>query len=407
MATNSLDLKDWAATRIHPEEITPYLDAQGRSFLDAGAIRSALTDTSAPDAAHLLAILYKSLDLQDLSLDEAATLTSLQDDSQRLQAQDAAQAVRRKAHGDRVNVFAPLFLGNACVNACSYCGFRDPHNVEVRRVLKESEVIAAVEVLAGDLGHCRVLAVAGEHPSSDAKYIADCISAIKSVQAGREGNEAHVCCVCLNAPPMCLEDLRKILAAGADAYHVYQETYDQAAYANVHPSGPKADFNWRLTAQHRALAAGFGQVGLGFLAGLADWRFELLAILQHAAALKARFGRGPATVTVQRIAAGHPAEGADQALDDDAFLNLVALLRLALPNTGIVVPSCEGEPVRRRALALGATETDTTTNIGVGAYHEGGLIPALSCRQFSPGQGSTLKELAKALEPAGLKVAEY
>jgi 2-iminoacetate synthase len=403
MATKDQDLKEWAAARIRPEEIKPYLDG-GNAIVDAEGISAILKQAQAPDEARLQAMLAKALSGQGLGEAEAAALLAVTDPGQRQRVAATAQARRRQAFGDRVKVFAPLFLGNACVNACSYCGFRDPHQVAQRRVLNEAEVNAEVEVLAGELGHGRVLAVAGEHPSSDAGYIAGCVAAIKAVQASRDGRPARIGHVALNAPPMPLADLRALAAAGIDAYHVYQETYDSSAYAGVHPAGPKADFQWRLTALHRALDAGVPQVGLGFLTGLSDHRFESLAILQHAASLQARFGRGPATISLQRLAPGHPMAKAAQKLDDEGFLHLVAVLRLALPAVGIIVPSCEGEALRRRALGVGASETDASTTVGVGAFHEGGLIPSSACRQFAAGQGGTLEELTQSLRADGLTV---
>ena len=167
---------------------------------------------------------------------------------------------------------------------------------------------------------------------------------------------------------------------------MHQATYDRAAFQTAHQSGPKSDYRWRLYAMHRAMEAGIGQVGLGVLAGLADWRFEGLALLAHAQALETRFGAGPATIQLQRLDPGNPAADPDWAVDDDTFLRLLTVLRLALPYVGLIVGSSEGHAIRHRALALGVTLTDTAPAIGLGAYHEGGVIDAQSCRAIRLGR---------------------
>ena len=380
-------LLEWAHARVHPGEIDRYLGPDGRDFID--------------DDERLGWLLAKSLAVQDLDLSETAELMAVTDPARRQRMAEAAWAVKRKVYGTCVAAYAPLYLGNACVNSCSYCGFRTCRPAEHRRVLSEAEIQAEVEVLVGQLGHRQLLAVVGEHPSTDAKYICDSLAAIQAVQARQGGRFAQVHSVGLNAPPMCLADLKAVQAAGLGSYHVHQATYDRAAFQRAHQSGPKADYRWRLYAMHRAMDAGIGQVGLGVLAGLADWRFEGLALLAHAQALEARYGSGPATIQLQRVDPGNPAGDPDWAVDDDSFLRLLTVLRLALPYVGLIVASNEGHALRNRALALGVTLTDAAPAIGLGAYHEGGVIDALSCRQFALGDPETLQDLVRELGNSG------
>jgi 2-iminoacetate synthase len=397
----SMDLKSWADSRVHAAEVDRYLEASGQDFVDDGAIAHALAQAKAPDDARLQALLDKSLAIQDLSLAEAAELMAVRSPQQRKRMADAALAVKEKVYGKCIAAFAPLYLGNACVNACSYCGFLTNRTDETRRVLSEAEISAEVEVLAGQVGHRLLLAVVGEHPSSDAKYMADSLAAIHAVQAPQGTRYSQVRCVGLNAPPMCIADLQAIQAAGLASYHVHQATYDRAAYQAAHRDGPKADYRWRLYAMHRAMEAGIPNVGLGILAGLADWRFELLALLQHAQALEGRFGRGPASINLQRLDPRNPAADPTYAVTEDEFLRLLTVLRLALPYVGLIVTAAEGHSLRQKALRLGATQTDAAPAVGVGAYHQGGVIPSMSCRQFALGDAEPLQDLVSELCEAG------
>jgi 2-iminoacetate synthase len=394
-------LLEWAHARVHPGEIDRYLGADGGDFIDDTGIRGTLAQAQAPDDGRLQWLLEKSLSIRDLSPSEAAELMAVTEPRQRQRMAEAAWAVKRKVYGTCVAAFAPLHLGNACVNSCAYCGFKTCRPDEHRRVLSEAEIQAAVEVLAGQLGHRQLLAVVGEHPSTDAKYICDSLAAIQAAQARQGRGFAQVRCVGLNAPPMCIADLRAVQAAGLGSYHVHQATYDRAAFQAAHQSGPKSDYRWRLYAMHRAMDAGIGQVGLGILAGLADWRFEGLALLAHAQALEARYGSGPATIQLQRLEPGNPAADPDNPVDEDSFLRLLTVLRLALPYVGLIVGSSEGHGLRARALALGVTLTDAAPAIAVGAYHEGGFIDAQSCRQFALGDPEPLQGLVGDLGSSG------
>ncbi|HXC64400.1 MAG TPA: [FeFe] hydrogenase H-cluster radical SAM maturase HydG, partial [bacterium] len=169
-------LLEWAHARVHPGEIDRYLGPDGRDIIDDQAIRRALAGSLAPDDERLRWLLAKSLAVQDLSLSEAAELMAVTDPAQRQGMAEAAWAVKRKVYGTCVAAYAPLYLGNACVNSCSYCGFKTCRPEEHRRVLSEAEIRAEVEVLVGQLGHRQLLAVVGEHPSSDAKYICDSLA---------------------------------------------------------------------------------------------------------------------------------------------------------------------------------------------------------------------------------------
>ena len=198
--------------------------------------------------------------------------------------------------------FAPLYCANRCVNRCAYCGFRADNAAVQRRVLSFEEIEREARVLAGELGHKRIVAVYGEHPSTGADYIAESMRRIYGVKVKVRNGRGEIRRVNVNAAPMSIADLAKIREAGIGTFQVFQETYHHETYAAVHPAGTvKGDFGWRLYALHRAMEAGIDDVAIGALFGLYDWRFEVMGMLFHALDLERRFGIGPHTVSVPRI----------------------------------------------------------------------------------------------------------
>jgi 2-iminoacetate synthase len=220
------------------------------------------------------------------------------------------------------------------------------------------------------VGHKRLVLVFGEHPDSDYEYIAHAMRLVYGVHAGN-GNIRRAN---INASPLSIDALRVLRDVGIGTYQVFQETYNRAAYASVHPSGPKAHYRWRLYAMHRAMEAGVDDVGIGVLFGLSDWRFELLGLLAHTIDLEKRFdGVGPHTISFPRIepAINTPfAEAAPCRVDDETFARAVAIIRLMVPYTGMIVTAREGLAMRDRLLDLGITQLDLGSNIGVGKYSQ-------------------------------------
>jgi 2-iminoacetate synthase len=406
MTTILIDEKRWAETRVRPEEDARYLLPGGRDFVDDAAIAQALATAQAPDAERLKAILAKSLAIQDLTLMETAELMAVADPQQLAQMGEAALAVKRKVYDKRIVTFAPLYLGNACVNSCRYCGFRSDNPSINRRVLSEAEIRSEIEVLAGKLGHKRLIAVYGEHPSTDADYIARSLQVIYDTQVEVNGHLNGIRRANVNAAPMAVADLKKVHAAGLGTFQVFQETYHRETYAAMHPTGPKADYRWRLYALHRAMEAGIEDVGMGALYGLADWRFELLANVLHAKDLQRVFGLGPHTLSFPRLepALDTPlASRPPHPVDDGIFLRIITVLRLAVPYAGMICTARESAGIRRQALKLGITQVDASSNVGVGAYmaESGGTGQEGERQQFMLGDTRSLTEVIQELAENG------
>lgn len=406
MTTVKMSVKEWAESRVRPEEVEKYLLPGGKDYVDDEAIGRALTTTRVPDASRLRDILDKSLSITDLDLAETAELLAVTDPAQLALMGETALAVKRKVYDKRIVTFAPLYLGNACVNACRYCGFRNDNAGIRRKVLDEAAIRREVEVLAGKLGHKRLIAVYGEHPSTDADYIAKSLRIIYDTQVEVRGRMTGIRRANVNAAPMCVDDLKKVHEAGLGTFQVFQETYERRTYAAMHPKGPKADFRWRLYALHRAMEAGIEDVGMGSLYGLADWKFEVLANILHAKDLMRCFGLGPHTISFPRMepALDTPlANRPPHPVDDATYLRIITVLRLAVPYVGMICTARESADIRRKALKLGITQVDASSNVGVGAYEaEGGRTDQEAERQqFMLGDTRTLAEVIGELAKDG------
>lgn len=371
------------------------LSMDSNPWLDAGRVEVQLA-AARRDPARLADVLARGRSLAGLRPEDAAFLSRLERPEELEQLFDAARAVKEEIYGPRVVLFAPLYLSSHCVNECSYCAFRSGHAMP-RRTLTRAEVAAEAAVLCRT-GHKRVLLVAGE--AAGGGQLDQVIEAIRTLYAVREG-AGEIRRVNVNLAPLPVEGLRRLAAAGIGTYQVFQETYHAPTYRSVHLSGPKADFGWRLSAMDRAMEAGIEDVGVGPLLGLHDWRFELLALLQHVAHLESTWGVGPHTISVPRL---EPAEGSAVAarpphpVSDADFLKLVAILRLAVPYTGIILSTREAPEVRRRALALGVSQISAGSRTDVGGYAGGERQPG----QFQLGDPRSLDAVVRDLAELGL-----
>ncbi len=394
---------DWTRDRIRPEEIEKYRSG-GRDFIHDEEIEQQISDPTPPDPSHVRDIIAKSRALQTLTLEELAALIRVRDPELWAEMRTAAGDIKRKVYDNRIVTFAPLYISNRCVNNCLYCGLRAANDHMQRRTLTMDEVRRECETLAGVIGHKRLIIVFGEHPDSNVDYMCETIRTIYSVKVKARIGWGQIRRVNVNAPPMRLEELRRLKDAGIGTYQVFQETYHHATYARVHPSGYKADYSWRLYTMHRALEAGIDDVGIGALFGLYDWRFEIMGLLQHAIELEAATGIGPHTISFPRL---EPAENAPyvqetrHAVSDDDMEKVVVLLRLAVPYTGMILTARETADMRRRLLPLGVTQTDASSRIGVGAYREGTGDQRADRQQFLLGDTRSLDELVRDLAQTG------
>ncbi|MDD5697908.1 MAG: [FeFe] hydrogenase H-cluster radical SAM maturase HydG [Victivallaceae bacterium] len=401
----NLTAAEYTHTVIRPSEIDPYLDGD-RDFIDDCAIRAELETPAAPGAGRVRDIIAKSLAMQTLSLAETAVLLRVDDPDLLAEMNAAALRVKKFVYDNRIVTFAPLYLSSLCVNNCLYCGFRQENKYEVRRRLTLAEIRRETEVLAGNIGHKRLIAVFGEHPASSTEYIAESLRTIYSVEAPTRCGVGAIRRVNVNAAPLPVEDLKILHEVGIGTFQVFQETYQRDLYAKIHPGNTvKSNYRWRLYCMHRAMEAGVDDVGIGALFGLGDWRFEVLGLVAHARELEAKFNVGPHTISFPRLepACNAPlASGAGSGVSDADFLKLVTVLRLAVPYTGMIVTARESREIRNECVSRGCTQGDCDSRIGVGAYQEAGSEQEAAKQQFLLGDTRSLEEMVIDLAKKGI-----
>jgi 2-iminoacetate synthase len=398
-------LQNWKKQVIKPDQVERYL-RNGQSFIDTDGIWQTLRENNAPEKSRIRDILKKSLDVQTLSPEETASLLNTNDPDLIAEMENTAAAVKKKVYDNRIVTFAPLYASNYCVNNCLYCAFRCSNDNEIRRKLTTEEIIRETQILAGQIGHKRLIVVFGEHPETDADYIAHTLQTIYSVKTKTKNGTASIRRCNVNAAPMSIEKLKLLHETGIGTYQVFQETYHPKTYEQLHPQQSiKGDYLWRLYCMHRAMEAGIDDWGLGVLFGLYDWKFEVMGLLHHALDLEKHFdGIGPHTVSFPRL---EPAdntpfnENPKYAVSDSDFRKLVTVIRLAIPYTGMIITARETEKLKREIIPLGCTQTDASTRIGVGAYAENYDTQQPNRQQFMLGDTRSLDTLIRELAQAG------
>jgi 2-iminoacetate synthase len=361
-------------------------------------IDATLAEARAPGPARVREILAKAGEMKGLAPADVAALMQVTTPDLLQELFDTARRVKRDIYGNRLVLFAPLYISNLCANECLYCAFRARNQAIVRRALTQEEIAQEVKILI-DQGHKRVLVVAGEsYPHEGFQYVLDSIATAYSVKSG----PGEIRRVNANVAPLTLDEFRRLKDARIGTYQLFQETYHRATYGQVHLSGRKQDYDWRITAMDRAMEAGINDVGIGILFGLADWRFELLALLQHSGHLEQRFGVGPHTISVPRL---EPATGSDMAsspphaVTDEDFRKIVAILRLAVPYTGIILSTRENPAIRRESLALGVSQISAGSRTNPGGYADAEGPTAEG--QFSLGDHRELDEVIRDVSSLG------
>ena len=251
--------------------------AEQGTFIDEARIDEALQSAATKDAGRVREILAKARELKGLDMDEVAVLTSISDPELLSELFTTARDAKDAIYGSRLVLFAPLYVSNLCSNDCVYCAFRVRNKELKRRALTQGEIRHEIELLV-DQGHKRVLLVAGEsYPKQGFGYVLDSIATIYEVKRGN----GEIRRVNVNVAPLSVDEFRQLKASGIGTYQLFQETYHRETYKAVHLGGRKRDYDWRVTAMHRAMEAGIDDVGIGVLFGLFDWRFEVMAMLQH------------------------------------------------------------------------------------------------------------------------------
>jgi 2-iminoacetate synthase len=314
-------------------------------------------------------VLTRARELKGLEAADMAALMGVSDPDLLRELFTTAQDVKQAIYGRRLVIFAPLYVSNMCANECTYCAFRARNTELERRALTQEEIARETRMLI-DQGHKRVLLVAGEsYPREGFSYVLKAIETVYSVTH----DQGEIRRINVNVAPLTLEEFRELKNAKIGTYQLFQETYHRPTYAAVHLAGKKKNYDWRVTAMDRAMTAGIDDVGVGVLFGLADWRYELLAMMQHIRHLEARFGVGPHTISVPRL---EPASGSDlasqppHAVSDVDFRKIVAILRLAVPYTGIIMSTRESANIRRETFALGVSQISAGSRTNPGGYAE-------------------------------------
>lgn len=395
---------DGMAERIVHAEVEKYM-LGGRDFIDDAEIEQRIRAGVNPDKARIRDIIAKSEAVETLDPDEVAALLHVTDPELWEEMKQAAARIKQKVYDNRIVTFAPLYLSNVCINNCLYCGLRSENFSIRRRTLSQEEIRREVEVLAGEIGHKRLIVVFGEHPDSGVDYMAESMRTIYGVKKKARIGYGQIRRINVNAPPLPVDELRVLHEVGLGTYQVFQETYHHATYATVHPGETiKGDYAWRLYAMHRAMEAGIDDVGIGALFGLYDWRFEVMGLLYHARELERAFGIGPHTISFPRL---EPAENTPfvqnlrYAVSDADMERIIVILRLSVPYTGMILTAREDPFMRRRLIPLGCTQTDASSRIGVGSYSDAYEQQEGDRQQFMLGDTRSLDEVVRELAEMG------
>ncbi|MEI7982958.1 MAG: [FeFe] hydrogenase H-cluster radical SAM maturase HydG, partial [Bacteroidota bacterium] len=286
-------------------------------------------------------------------------------------------------------------VGNLCINNCAYCGFKASNKQITRVTLDKEDLVAQVKALE-DTGQKRLILVYGEHPKYDARFIAETVRIVYSVKSG----PGEIRRVNVNAAPMDIDGFRIIKDAAIGTYQIFQETYHEPTYAKVHLGGLKKNYEWRLTALDRAQEAGIDDVGIGALFGLYDWRFELLGLVRHTNHFEAVYNVGPHTISFPRIQyASQLNIEKSHLVSDTDFTRLVAILRLAVPYTGLILTAREPASVRNEILQFGVSQIDGGTNIEMGGYtkRKNNENQDIDLEQFQINDNRSLNEIMEEL----------
>lgn len=340
-------------------------DEAMKPFVDSDEIHSILNEAE-PTKEKVEEVIQKALNKNRLSMQEVALLVKTTDPELIARIKLGAKQLKEKVYGHRIVLFAPLYIGNHCTNVCTYCGFKATNKSIKRATLNKKEVVKQVEALE-NVGQKRLILVYGEHPKYDAEFIAESVKTVYDVKVGN----GEIRRVNINAAPFDIEGFKTVHEAGIGTFQIFQETYHRSTYEKVHVKGKKADYDWRLTALDRAQEAGIDDVGIGVLFGLYDWMFEVLALVRHVNHFEEVYKVGPHTISFPRIQYASDLDIDEQYLvSDDDFTKLVAILRLAVPYTGLILTAREPRHIRNEILQFGVSQIDGGTNIEMNGYSD-------------------------------------
>ena len=336
-----------------------------KPFIDSEEIWGYINQ-SASSKSRIREIIAKSLDKNRLTLEETADLINANDPELVEEIKQGAKSLKEKVYGQRIVLFAPLYVGNLCINNCAYCGYKASNQHMKRITLTNEDLVNQVKALE-DTGQKRLILVYGEHPKYDANFIAETVRTVYSVKSG----PGEIRRVNINAAPLDIDGFRIVKDAKIGTYQIFQETYHPEAYKEYHLGGVKRNYEYRLTALDRAQEAGIDDVGIGALFGLYDWRFEVMGLVRHTNHLEACYNVGPHTISFPRIQNASTLDlGHSYNVSDEEFVKLVAILRLAVPYTGMILTARETPEVRRAVMRFGVSQIDGGTKLELGSYAE-------------------------------------
>ena len=340
------------------------------------------------------AIIEKAKKRKGLTHREASVLLACSDEEKNKEIYKLAEQIKKDFYGNRIVLFAPLYLSNYCVNGCVYCPYHMKNKHIARKKLTQEEIVKEVTALQ-DMGHKRLAIEAGEDPvNNPIEYILECINTIYSIKH----KNGAIRRVNVNIAATTVENYRKLKEAGIGTYILFQETYHKESYEQLHPTGPKHDYAYHTEAMDRAMEAGIDDVGCGVLFGLETYRYDFVGILMHAEHLEAAFGVGPHTISVPRLRHADDINAAefDNAIDDDTIAKIVACIRIAVPYTGMIISTRESQKCRERVLHLGVSQISGGSRTSVGGYCEPEPDDAKS-EQFDVSDTRTLDEVVRWL----------
>lgn len=370
--------------------------SDANQFIDDSEILASLAEakTQAQGLESIREILNKAASYGGLTHREAAVLMEVESPDVLEEMYALARKIKEHIYGRRIVMFAPLYLSDYCINRCSYCGYSCDNKI-VRRKLTQEELAEEVRVLES-LGHKRLAIETGEDPKNcPLDYVLECINTIYSLKF----DKGAIRRVNVNVAATTVEDYRKLKDAGIGTYILFQETYHKPTYEQVHKGGPKRNYGWHTEAHDRAMQAGIDDVGVGVLYGLYDWKYDTVAMLLHAEHLEAVHGVGPHTISVPRIraASGVSAEHFPHLVSDADFKKLVAILRLSVPYTGMILSTREPVGYRDEVIAVGISQVSAGSCTGVGGYANGTKLGFEQTPQFEVEDHRTPTEVLKDL----------
>ena len=369
---------------------------KAEEFISDEEIRETLAyaDANKDNVALIDEIIEKAKLRKGLNHREASVLLACEIPEKIQEVYALAEQIKKDFYGNRIVLFAPLYLSNYCVNGCVYCPYHLKNKHIARKKLTQEDIVKEVTALQ-DMGHKRLAIEAGEDPvNNPIEYILECIKTIYSIKH----KNGAIRRVNINIAATTVDNYRLLKEAGIGTYILFQETYHKESYLALHPTGPKHDYNYHTEAMDRAMEGGIDDVGIGVLFGLDKYRYEFAGLLMHAEHLEAAFGVGPHTISVPRLrhADDINADEFDNGIDDDTFAKIVACIRIAVPYTGMIISTRESQKCRERVLHLGVSQISGGSRTSVGGYCEPEPDDAKS-EQFDVSDTRTLDEVVRWL----------